>query len=127
MLAEALVPITLFIGIFSSIIITTYINRTAKHKERMSLLEKGLDASIFEEKPKKRKEENRHKSLKWGMVAVAVGMGLLVGSVLDTVLGWQEVAYFSMILLFGGAALIAYYLIMDKKYRDENKDNDILV
>ncbi len=125
MLFEALIPITLFICSFAAGVIITYINRTAKHKERMALIENGLDAGIFDVKSnKKNKKTNFSSSLKWGMVSVAIGMGLLVGGVLDAILGWEEVAYFSMILLFGGAALIGYYLIMEKKEKEEKEEQD---
>ncbi len=129
-MVEILVPITLFICIAAGIIITTFINRTASHKERMALIENGLDASIFDEKSRKKKrkkDENKEHSLKWGMVAVSVGMGFIVGSVLDSILGWGDVAYFAMIMVFGGAALIAYYFLMDKKEKEEKRDNDTMV
>lgn len=121
MLFEALIPITMFIGLFSMIIVTTYINRTAKHKERMALIENGADASIFE-KPKKKKKKEKpsgYGALKFGMLAVGLGLGLVLGSILNIFLRCEPLPQFAMMLICGGAALISYYNIIAKREIDE--------
>lgn len=118
MLFEALIPISMFVSGAFMIIITTYINRTAKHKERMALIENGADASIFE-KPKKvkgkREKPNGYGALKYGMLAMGLGLGLVSGAVLNIIIDAEPLPHFAMMLICGGGALIAYYNIVAKR------------
>jgi len=104
---EILIPIAMFAAIFGIL----YVFFTTRNKERLSMIEKGVDASMF-----LTKKQNKGYTLKFGMLAVGVAIGLLVGSIIaeNTNLP-EEVAYFSMIFLFGGAFLIANHFIEEKK------------
>lgn len=124
MLFEALIPISMFVGLFTMIIVTTYINRTAMHKERMAMIENGIDPDMFDKKKRKRKEKglkkkNNHRSLKYGMLAVGLGLGLIVGTILNIFLRIEPLPQFAMMLVFGGGALISYYNIMAKREAEE--------
>lgn len=125
MLFEALIPISMFVCVFGMIIITTYINRTASHKERMALIENGLDASIFEKPKRKRREKKPRPSgygaLKFGMLAVGLGLGLVTGAILNVVIDAEPLPHFAMMLICGGGALIAYYNIIAKREREERE------
>ncbi|MGK0391826.1 MAG: hypothetical protein ACI94Y_004593 [Maribacter sp.] len=118
MFFEALIPISMFVSGAAMIIITTYINRTAKHKERMALIENGADASIFE-KPKKvkgkRNKPNSYSALKFGMLAVGLGLGLVSGALLNIIIDAEPLPHFAMMLICGGSALIGYYNIVAKR------------
>jgi hypothetical protein len=112
--AEVLIPIIMFIGFFSTLIILGYIFRISKHKERMELIKHGKDAGIFKER---HRGDNGQSSLKWGMVAFFGGMGLIVGSLLEKI-GWQPpVAYFAPLLIFGGGALVGYYFFIQSRLK----------
>jgi predicted MFS family arabinose efflux permease len=104
---EVLIPITVFGAIFGIF----YVYISARNKERMSMIEKGADASMFVTKRK-----YSAMTLKIGMLLVGIALGILIGSIIDeyTTLP-SEVGYFSMIFLFGGLALIANSLIEKKK------------
>lgn len=82
-----------------------------RKKERMALIEKGLDANFFiSEKPSKKRN-----NLKFGLIATAVGLGILLGNIfVKTNLLEEEVAYFSMIFLFGGISLLIDFFIERK-------------
>ena len=84
-----------------------------RRKERMALLEKGVDASFFIS------QRTSSTSLKFGMLFVGVAIGILLGNILEysTSLN-EEVAYFSMVCLFGGLALIINYF-MEKKNEEK--------
>jgi len=84
-----------------------------RRKERMALLEKGVDASFFISK------KTSSTTLKFGMLFVGVAIGILLGNILEysTSLN-EEVAYFSMVCLFGGLALIINYF-MEKKNEEK--------
>ena len=67
-------------------------------------------------------------SLKWGMVLVSVGLAIILGQILDASNALSghdaDALTFSMIFIFGGAALIVYYFIgsnMLKKQSNEEQ------
>ena len=87
-----------------------------RKKERMALLEKGVDASklIFP-------RQSSSAPLKYGLLLIGISVGLLLGNILSvTTELQQEVAYFSMVFIFGGLALVIFHFV-DKKMRDEEK------
>jgi len=107
---EVLIPISVFAAIFGIF----YVYITARNKERMSMIEKGADASTFVTK-----RNYFAMTLKLGMLLVGVALGILIGSIIDEMTTLpSEVGYFSMIFLFGGIALIANAL-MEKKGSDK--------
>ncbi len=97
--------------VFSSIFGIAYVFLNTRNKERLSLIEKGADASLFATK----KNHRSNLTLKFGMLAVGIGVGILIASILETytVLD-EEVAYPSMIFLFGGLFLVANAMIEKK-------------
>ncbi len=100
---EFLIPIACFAMIYGIVYLLV------RRKERLALIEKGIDATIFES------SKNQPSSLKWGLLLVGIGAGILLGKVLAvyTTLS-EEPAFFSMICLFGGIGLIVYHLIASK-------------
>ena len=99
-----LVPIALFAMVYGIVYLS------ARKKERKDLIESGHDAKIFN------MESNVNPSLKFGLLLIGLGLGALMGHILEevTVLD-EEVSYFSMILIFGGLGLLVYYLVGKKK------------
>ena len=76
--------------------------------ERMALIEKG-------EQPYQVRQSNSSIPLRFSLLLIGFGLGLLIGYFLDSMFGMEEVAYFSMILIFGGGGLGLAYLIEEKK------------
>lgn len=102
---EILIPISAIVGLFSSIILFTYLFFTTRHKQRIALLEHGKDAEVF--KTIYAKSQN----LKIGMAAIGIGFGVIGGYFLEG-LGFPEApAYVAMISILGGVALVIFYLI----------------
>lgn len=94
--------------VFASLFGIAYVFITARHRERMSMLEKGHNASIFE-------RPSAGSTLKIGMLFIGISIGSLTGYGLHKLTGLEEtVAFVSMVFLFGGLSLIINYLI-DKK------------
>jgi uncharacterized membrane protein YesL len=92
------------------VVMIYYFSRKAKHKERMALIEKGIDASIFI-----KEETTFHKVLLWGMLIGGIGFGLLLGYILSVYTPMeQETIMPIMALLFGGLGLIGYYVYRKK-------------
>lgn len=119
---DDLTPIFVLSIIFGAIVAIVYLG--IRKKERMAMLEKGVDASVFFT-PKKRNSY----ALKYGLLLIGVALGILIGNILAVTPAFmyeKEAAYFSMIFLFGGLALVIYYF-MAKKMVDDNGDNDSLM
>ncbi len=111
---EVLVPIFVVAIIFGSIpgMIVALIYLKNRRIERTALIAAGLDASIFKNDEKK---STFHNVLKFGILAIGIGIGIIAGDVLAQSSGLTEpTAYFSMIFIFGGVSLILYYLIQKK-------------
>ena len=113
-----LVPITLFICTFAMIFgIRYFIN-----KEKMAMIERGIDPGIRKSTPQP------FLSLKFGLLLVGLGLGLIVA--LFTVRGifgnelsngdedQAAAIYFGCIGIFGGLGLIVSYII-EKKWLDQ--------
>ena len=97
--------------IFSSIFGIFFVWISTRNKERMALIEKGADASLFATK----KKNYMNLTLKFGMLAVGIGIGILMGSIISSYTMLDEgVAFPSMIFLFGGIFLVGNALIEKK-------------
>ena len=85
-----------------------------RRKERMTLIEKGADASLLVSK-----SNVNFYALKLGLLFIGVAIGLILGAILVemTTLN-DEAAYFSMIFLFGGIGLVISHFL-EKKERKE--------
>jgi len=109
-----MVPITMFIAI--AVILWKVFD--SRHIERKAIIEKGLNPSDYMEMYKRHAfATNPLWSLKWGLVAICVGVGVLIAMVLNN---WyhDERIFPSMILLLGGIGLVVFYLIASKKVKE---------
>jgi hypothetical protein len=89
-----------------------YVYYTTRNRERMALIEKNADPSIFKSEPT---GNFRFFPIKFGMLMMGVGLGILIGSIIKaTTIIEEEIAYFSMIFLFGGAGLFSSYFVGKK-------------
>ena len=105
---DFLVSIAAFATVFGII----YVIVITRYRERMSMLEKGVDPSLFASKPK------GFGTLKAGMICVGIALGMLIGNVLaDNEILDRSVAFLSMIFLFGGISLIINFLIEQRLKR----------
>ena len=95
---------------FAAIILSVYFYLRARNKERLALIEKGVDISDLY------KGKRTQSLFKWGIILIGFAIGLFFGYLLDTYTTMNdEVAYFTMIFLFGGASFIAYHFINKKQ------------
>ena len=97
------VPIGFFLAIFAIL----YVYWTTRSKERLALIDKGADATIFKSRPSK------YALLKWGIFLIGAAIGVISGEAVSNVED-EVVAFFSMIFLFGGIGLIVAYFITRK-------------
>lgn len=115
---EDLTPVLVLAVIFGSILAIVYLS--IRRKERMAMMEKGVDAAMFVTPHK-----NTAYSLKYGIMLIGVALGILIGKILATTEAFmyeEEAAYFSMIFLFGGLGLVIYYFLSKKMNREDDSD-----
>lgn len=102
-----LIPIVFMVGLFITIV---YV-RKFENLERMAIIDKGLDPSIF------KKESSSAPTLRLALLLIGGGLGLLLAYFLDYAWNMEEVGYFSMILICGGSGLGLAYIIEEKKLK----------
>ena len=104
------------IAIVAGVIMIIYL-RKFENQERMGMIEKGIHPGEIKEftRPKR----NTSGPLRFSLLLMGVGVGLLIGYFLDSAFYMEEVAYFSMIFIFGGMGLGISYIIEEKKLKEE--------
>jgi hypothetical protein len=109
---DILIPIAFFAATFGIF----YIIVTARHKEKMALIASGADPELFRSKFK----FNQFNLFKWGLFLVGIAVGVIVANILaEGAIMNEEVAYPSMILLFGGISLIVSFLLRNVINKNE--------
>jgi F0F1-type ATP synthase membrane subunit c/vacuolar-type H+-ATPase subunit K len=106
-----------FIALFATVFGIMYVHYTTRNRERLALIEKGADASLFNTGKEGKSIFNWGKfTLKMGMLLTGIGLGIIAGAILESaaVFPSEEAGYFSMIFIFGGLALVLFYLF-DRK------------
>jgi len=99
-LSEIFIVAIVFAGLYGAL--KLFIRR----KERLMIIEKGIDS------PDIKSDSITFSSLKFGLFFAGIGIGVLVANILIAVTIIEpEVAYFSLIFLFGGIALIIHHFI----------------
>lgn len=107
---EEMIGILVPLGAFAMAFGIVYINRVAANREKMAMIEKGMNPNEGKEA-----DASGNKSLKNGLLFIGAAFGLFVGFLLHKYLGMNNVlALISMAFLFGGVGLVIFYLI-DKK------------
>lgn len=88
-----------------------YLYFTTRHRERMKLLNNFADhPELFP------KVYFYIDTLKFGLLAIGIAVGSLVGFILsENNLMEEEIAYTSMVFLFGGISLVICYVLLSKK------------
>lgn len=103
--AEILVPFIVFSAMFGSL----FVYLTTRNRERLAMIEKGMDPRTF--KPKFSRF-----GIKVGLLSCGIAIGMLMGTFLHhTTEMYLELAMFSMIFLFGGLGLVLDHYLAKKE------------
>ena len=113
-----LIPIVGIISLFTMIVFL----RKYDNDEKMAMIAKGITPPQTPQKLQK--DVNPSFYLGIGFVCLGFGIGLLMGTLLESLTQIDSgVAHFSMIFIFGGLGLLAsnfYQMKLDKKNKVDN-------
>ncbi len=113
-------PVIVFIALFATVFGVTYVFFTTRNKERLAMIEKGADASLFERKGMKFSIAKFILNL--ALLLMGIGLGIFVGSLIDqNTTIYPEIAISSMIFIFGGLGLITGFFITRKIEKTDNE------
>ena len=102
-----LIPIVFFALTFA----TLYVYLTTRNKERLALIEKGADPSLFKQKVE---SGNGYGIFKLGLFCIGIALGIIAGYFLNDSGMDEGPAFFSMIFLFGGIGLVVSFLLQGR-------------
>lgn len=107
MQGSILIPLIIFSTIFGVL----YVFLTTRNKERLALIEKGADASLF----------NTGKKggfglivLNFALLAIGIGVGVLAGAGLAQSGMNDDVSFPACIFIFGGLGLLTSFFVSRK-------------
>lgn len=103
--------------VFGTLFAILYVYFTTRNKERLALIEKGADASLFKTGPGKGIFSKV--VLNIAFLAIGIGVGVLLGSLLEMSGMEEDVAFPSMIFICGGIGLVTGYFVT-KKIKDKS-------
>ena len=106
-----LVVAVLFFGTIFGIF---YLYFTSRTRERLALIQSGMDPNTF--KP-------RRTNLKYGMVIFSVVLGMVLGDIMGRVNGYAIGVPLGIML--GALSLIVYYFIIDKRLDKKQQGNNL--
>ena len=101
------VPVAFFAAVFGIV----YVIVAARNKERLAMIERGVDMTIFNAD----KRSYTYIAMKLGLLFIGIGLGVFIGSFLEifTVL-YEGQAITSLSFIFGGLGLVTGFLIEKK-------------
>ncbi|MDG1039936.1 MAG: hypothetical protein P8H13_04025 [Polaribacter sp.] len=98
-----------FFGIF-------YLFFSTRNKERLALIEKGVDAKIFMQGERRKGASSFAKVfiLNIALLLIGIGIGIAVGSILYNTFELQEEVFAACILISAGSALLVGFNLTKK-------------
>lgn len=109
---EILVPILICLSFFAMVFGIVYLYK----KENLAMIEKGMNPKDSYNRPAP------FRSLKWGLLLLGAGLGLLIAFFVDINLPYRvEPAgvYFALIAIGGGLGLVGSYFVEKKHWFDK--------
>lgn len=114
--------VIVFLALFGTIFGIAYVFLTTRNKERLSLIEKGADATLFERKGTKFSIAKF--ILNIALLFVGIGIGIFTGWVAVESFGelrYSEVYIMSSVFVFGGLGLITGFFVTRKIEKADNQ------
>ena len=106
--------VLIFICIFLVIFGIAYLHYSTRNKERLALIEKGMDAGIFKQS-KETAPVWKVLILNLALLLMGIGLGILIALGLQESLGYHDAIYPGIIFLMAGGGLFTGFF-MTKKF-----------
>ena len=100
-------PGVVFVGFFAFVLGVTKV--LSDNWTKRKLIEARVSDDVIRTLFRKESDPEMFAALKWGLVLVALGLGLIVSQYLPS--GFEEPLAWGVVLVFGGAGLLAYYAV----------------
>ncbi|PKL79714.1 MAG: hypothetical protein CVV25_06905 [Ignavibacteriae bacterium HGW-Ignavibacteriae-4] len=110
---EALIPITMFLMVFG----IAFIFLKSRSKERLALIERNIDASLFFGK---KKDNLTYWTLRIGSLLFGFGVGLLVGFIMADAYN-DDMFIAPPLFIFSGLFWIIEFIVERKIIQKDNK------
>lgn len=111
---EDLIPLLAIAAPFATAFGIVYIMYSTRHRERMNMIDKGMDPHLAKPVPDGRR------AMRNGLFMVGIGLGLLAGWIIQhSLLGPESgnpLPFFIGVAICGGASLMAYYHFFGRKH-----------
>jgi hypothetical protein len=117
-------PVLVFISLFIVIFGIFYLHYSTRNKERLALIEKGADASIFFSAKAAQKNSSvpvwKILILNISVLLMGIGAGVFIGAILDSyTIIVSEVGYSGSIFLMAGIGLFVGFSLSKKLVEKE--------
>lgn len=108
---ELLIPISFFLAVFGVV----YLYLSTRNKERLALIEKGADASIFMSKGRKGSMFGKVFILNFALLLMGIGLGVFLALLLETYTTMDSDAIYPALIFFmAGLGLYVGFTITKK-------------
>ena len=110
-----------FLALFATVFGIAYVFLSTRNKERLMLIEKGADATLFERKGTKFSIAKF--ILNIALLFIGIGLGVLLGWLISSAMNQthNEVYIFSGTFIFGGIGLVIGFFVTRKIEKADNK------
>lgn len=109
--SEVIIAPLIFIVIFGIF----YLFVSSRHKERMALIEKGVDASIFYSTKKKNRDVLSLIIMNFALLLMSIGVAIFIAAIMQNNLNVRsEIAYPGTIFTISGVGLFLGYKLTVK-------------
>lgn len=115
---QFLIPIVISVTFFAAVAVPIYEQIRSRHRERMALIEKGIVTEDVKYLYSSSSTINPYSYLKWGLILVFVGIGILMGFLNLYIFGQDPAIIFALIPIGAGVALLIFYRIALKKQKE---------
>ncbi|WP_299209935.1 DUF6249 domain-containing protein [uncultured Dokdonia sp.] len=105
--------IIVFVCIFVAIFGIAYLHYSTRNKERLALIEKGMDAGIFKQS-KETAPIWKVLILNLALLLMGIGLGILFALMLEEAVGYKNALYPGVIFLMAGTGLLTGFFLTRK-------------
>ncbi len=112
--------VIIFIALFSVVFGIAYLYFSTRNQERLALIEKGMDASIFLKGRERAQPFWKVLILNLALLLMGIGAGVMLGGTLAQVAGVEwDIAMPGSIFLLAGTGLLIGFFITRKMERED--------